>query len=626
MPTDEPTFGGEFPAATREQWLKLVDKVLKGAPFETRLVSRTYDAITIAPLYPRDASAIPIAGREPGKPWQVMARVDHPDPAQANAEALHELENGATGLALNFAGSVGAYGFGIDSGAAALARVLDKVFIDGIALDLDLAWNTSDAPAHIAAISKARGYDPAKLDLRMNFNPIGTLAFTGASLVDWTTLAPRFAEMIGEFVTNGYRGPFALADGRIVHAAGGTEAQELTFALASAVAYLRAFEGGGVKLAVARSMIAFKLAADADQFLTTAKFRALRKLWARVEEACGLDPKPALVSAETAWRVMTRRDPWVNVLRTTVATFAAGVGGADSISVLPLTAAIGLPDRFARRLARNTQLILLEESNVAKVADPAAGSGAIEDLTTALCNTAWTLFQEIERAGGIWEALKSGLVQKKVAAARDERAKSVARGRDALTGTSAFPDLHEQPVGVLDVPRRAPTAHGPAAVSAAPMPSSRLAQPFEALRDSSDRILQKTGARPKIFLVNLGTPSDFTARATFAKNFFEAGGIEAVTNDGFTKVSDAAAALKASGARLACLCSSDAVYSRDAVATATALKAAGATHIYLAGRPGELETVLKAAGVQTFVYAGGDMLTTLTAAYDILDHQGQAQQ
>ncbi|MGZ5829522.1 MAG: methylmalonyl-CoA mutase, partial [Xanthobacteraceae bacterium] len=142
MPTDEPTFGGEFPAATREQWL---NKVLKGAPFEKRLVSRTYDAITIAPLYPRDASAIPIAGREPGKPWQVMARVDHPDPAQANAEALHELENGATGLALNFAGSVGAYGFGIDSGAAALARVLDKVFIDGIALDLDLAWNTSDA-------------------------------------------------------------------------------------------------------------------------------------------------------------------------------------------------------------------------------------------------------------------------------------------------------------------------------------------------------------------------------------------------------------------------------------------------------------------------------------------------
>lgn len=625
MPAEEPTFAADFPVATREQWLKLVDKVLKGAPFEKRLVSHTYDHIPISPLYQRASSATPVPGRAPGAPWQVMARVDHPDPAQANTEALHELENGATGLVLDFAGSVGAYGFGIDSSAAALERVLDRVFLDGIALDLDLAWNTSDAPAQIAGIVKARGYDPTNLDFRMNFDPIGALAFTGASLVDWPTLAPRFADMIGEFAAGGYRGPFVLADGRIVHAAGGTEAQELAFALASAVAYLRVFEASGAKLADARGWIAFKLAADADEFLTIAKFRALRKLWARIEQACGLPPKPALVSAETAWRMMTKCDPWVNVLRTTVAAFAAGVGGADSISLLPLTAAIGLPDRFARRLARNTQLILLEESSIAKVADPAAGSGAIEEITSALCNAAWTLFQEIEKAGGIWQALKSGLVQAKVAAVREERMKAIARGRDALTGTSAFPDLAEQPVSVLDIPRRGPAAHGPAAVSAASMPAARLAEPFEALRDMSDRIFAKTGARPNVFLANLGTPSDFTTRATFAKNFFEAGGIEALTNDGFSKPDDAAAAFKVSGARLVCLCSSDAVYGRNAIATATALKAAGATHIYLAGRPGENEKELKAAGVQTFIYAGGDMLTTLTAAYDILGDQGRAQ-
>ena len=154
--------------------------------------------------------------------------------------------------------------------------------------------------------------------------------------------------------------------------------------------------------------------------------------------------------------MMTKRDPWVNLLRTTVATFAAGVGGADSITVLPFTAALGLPDRFARRLARNTQLILLEEANVAKVADPAAGSGAIEELTTALCNAAWTLFQDIEKAGGAWAALKAGLIQSKVAAVRAERMKAVARGREALTGTSAFPDMHEEPVAVLDAPRVAP--------------------------------------------------------------------------------------------------------------------------------------------------------------------------
>ncbi len=174
-----------------------------------------------------------------------------------------------------------------------------------------------------------------------------------------------------------------------------------------ALAYLRALEAEGAALDVARRMIFFRLSADADQFLTIAKFRALRKLWTRVEDACGLTPEPAFVSAETAWRMMARRDPHVNILRATIAAFAAALGGADAITVLPFTAALGLPDRFARRIARNTQLVLLEESHLAKVADPAAGSGALEDLTDQLCHAAWGLFRDIEAAGGIAAALAS---------------------------------------------------------------------------------------------------------------------------------------------------------------------------------------------------------------------------
>src|SRR5205823_6804833 len=143
------------------------------------------------------------------------------------------------------------------------------------------------------------------------------------------------------------------------------------------------------------------------------KFRAVRKLWARVEAACGIEPKPVHVAAETAWRMMTRHDTYVNMLRTTIAVFAAGVGGADSITVLPHTAPLGLPDRFARRIARNTQLILLQEANLAKVSDPAAGSGGIEALTQRLCAMAWSLFQEIERAGGPWSALEAGIIDRK---------------------------------------------------------------------------------------------------------------------------------------------------------------------------------------------------------------------
>src|SRR6185295_18380568 len=252
------------------------------------------------------------------------------------------------------------------------------------------------------------------------------------------------AGMVGELAGLGFRGPFAVADGRIIHNAGGSEAQELAFAIASAVEYLRVLEASGVTLDAARGMIYFRMAADAEQFLTIAKLRALRLLWARVEAACGLAPRAAHVAAETAWRMLTRRDPAVNMLRNTIAVAAAGLGGADSITVLPHTAALGLPDRFARRIARNTQLVLLAESNFAKVADPAAGAGAIEALTQGLCAAAWSLFQEIEAAGGAWSALESGLIQRQVAGMRAQRQKAVAERREALTGTSDFPDLNER--------------------------------------------------------------------------------------------------------------------------------------------------------------------------------------
>jgi methylmalonyl-CoA mutase len=347
-----------------------------------------------------------------------------------------------------------------------------------------------------------------------------------------------------------------------------------------------------------------------------AKFRALRKLWARVEEACGVAPKAAYVAAETAWRMMTRRDPNVNMLRITMAIAAAGLGGADSITALPHTAALGLPDAFARRIARNTQLILLEESNLAKVADPAAGSGAIEDITGKMCAAAWSLFQEIEAMGGAWAALEQGLIQGKVAAVRAQRLEAVARRKDALTGTSDFPDLHESQPAVLDVANIAVPKEPAVAVAIEPLRRIRLAEPFERLREASDRILAERGVRPKVFLANLGKLSDFTARAGFAKNFFEAGGIEAVTNDGFASYDAMLAAFKASGARLACLCSTDEVYAKEAITAAKAL--ADANHVYLAGRPRELDAALKAAGVGTFVYAGCDALATLRAAHDIL--------
>jgi methylmalonyl-CoA mutase len=615
--TDQLPLAAEFPPTAQAEWRKLVEAALKGASFEKRLVSQTHDGLRIEPLYARAAGAKAVAGRTPGAAWTLMQRVDDPDPAAANKQALEDLENGATGLTLVMAGSINANGYGLDASPATIARVLDGVALDAITIDFNLSPPMRSAVQHFAALVKSRKISPAAVNLRASINPLGGLAANGVSPRPWSELSRSFAYMVRDLASQGFGGPFAVADGRIVHNAGGSEAQELSFAIAGAVEYLRALAANDVTLDAARGLIYFRLAADADEFLTIAKFRSLRKLWARVEDACGLAPKPAYVAAETAWRMMTQRDPYVNMLRTTVAVTAAGLGGADSIVALPHTAALGLPDAFARRVARNTQLILLEESNLAKVVDPAAGSGAIEDLTAKLCGAAWSQFQEIEKAGGAWSALERGLIQKNIAAVRAERLKAVARRKDALTGTSDFPNLQEKPAAVLEVKRVVMPRAEAAAITIEPLPRIRLAEPFEALRDAADRILAKTGARPKVFLANLGNVSDFTSRAMFAKNFYEAGGIEAVSNDGFKDRAAMIAAFKASGAKLACLCSHDKVYEAQAADAAKTLTVAGAT-VHLAGRPGENEANWRQAGVISFIFVGCDVLSTLQAAHDIL--------
>jgi len=626
--TDILPLAADFPPATREQWLELVAGVLKGAPFDRKLVAKTYDGLTIQPLYQGSSQAHAPVGRRPGAGWQILQRVDHPDPAAANAEAKHDRANGATGLSLVFAGSIGAYGYGLPAGEEAVARALDGIPLDAadLALEFDTGAADEDAARDIAALVSRRAVPAGTANIRFGFDPLGAMATSGIATKRWSEAATRFGRHIADLASAGFKGPFAVADGRAVHNAGGSETQELGFVLAVATDYLRALEGCGIALDDARRMVYFRLAADADQLLTIAKFRALRRLWGRVEEACGLTPAPAFVGAETAWRMMTQRDPYANMLRATIAVFSAGLGGADAVTVLPFTLARGLPERFARRIARNTQLVLSAESNLAKVADPTAGSGVIEDLTDQLCGSAWALLQEIERSGGAAAALQQSLIQKKVATVRDERQAALAARTDMLTGTSDFADLDEPAVAVLDMAQV--TRAAPATPTVEPLPCIRLAEPFEQLRDASDRRLAETGSRPKIFLANLGVPADFSPRANFAVNFFAAGGIAAVTNDSFAPASPIAAeaktdlaalvaAFKGSGAALACLCGSDETYGREAIAAANALAQARAAHIYCAGRPArEAEAELRAAGIETFIHAGCNALGVLRAAHE----------
>ena len=665
MANSDLALAAEFPPATREMWLALVERVLKGAPFEKRLVSKTYDGIPIEPLYPKaEPASQPMRGAR--GPWRIAQRLDHPDAAVANDLALADLTGGADALSLVFARAPSARGFGLEARTVDdLDRALRDVTLDLIQVRVEAGGWGQQAAALLVAVAERRGHPPGALDLDLGLDPIGVLAATGRISASWDVIAARCADTLGGLAERGFEGAAIRADGRPYHEAGASEAQELAAVLATGVAYLRALESGGHDLGRARDTLSFLLVADADEFLTVAKFRAFRRLWARVEELCGLPPKPARLHAETAWRMTTRRDPWVNLLRSTLAAFSAGIGGADGITVLPFTAALGLPDAFARRLARNAQLILLEEANLWRVADPAAGAGGFEALTEASQERAWTLFQEIECDGGVVESLHGGFLQERIADVRAGRQRNVSRRVDPITGTSEFPNLQEEPVAVL-MPRAAaepseaddpsavdkgpavatvrtgqadgteaagqpfasllltaasgasladppPGAPGPGAIVAAPLPCRRDAEGFEQLRDLSDAHLARTGARPKVFLANLGPIAAFTPRATFTKAFFEAGGIEAPTNDGFPSLDALVAAFRTSEAPIACLCSSDELYATDAVPAAAALAAAGAAQIYLAGRPIEGQEHL--GGIQVgFINARCNALAILEAA------------
>lgn len=635
----------EFPRKTRDDWIALVDQALKGADFEKRLVSETYDGIRIEPLYTKDDAGDAAVGpsRIAGGPWRIAQACALPSPADANTAILEDLEGGATGAAVQIAATPEGPGVQIWS-LADLERTLRDVHLDAVPVHLSAGVRGLEAAALMIAFADKTGVPNEARTGSLGLDPIGALAEAGMLSASVAGHCAAAAEMQGQWA----QGSVFSISTQPYHAAGCSEAQELGIALATGVAYLRGLEAAGMALDTAARSMRFVLVADTDIFTTIAKFRAWPALWTRVCAACGLSDAQGGIAAETATRMLTTRDPWVNMLRATAATFAAATGGAESIAVAPYSSALGLPDGFARRMARNTQTILQEESHIARVADAAAGSWYVERLTADLISSAWSVFQSIETAGGIVAALQAGTVQEMIAGVRAKRDGDIAKRKRAVTGVSEFPHLAEAPVTVAEAdaaqhaPERAnvstwqalldtaagggaPAFTGDDGETCEPLPRIRLSQAFEALRDASDNALEAQGQRPRVFLATLGTPADFTDRATWAGNLFEAGGIEAVKGGGLQTTNDAGAAFAESGASIACLCSSDAVYGERAADTARQLKAAGASRVFLAGRPGEQETALREAGVDHFAYAGADVLALLNEIHGHLGLDGNGQ-
>ena len=463
----------EFPPATDADWRALVDKTLGEAPFSS-LEKTTVEGLAIEPLYaPAPVPTAPARAVIADRAWEVATLTAHPDPARANAEILADLRGGAAAAVVRI-DPTGKAGVAIGS-EAALARALDGVILELAPVALDAGFLGPQAADWLSATAKA---SPAAL-LRFHLDPLSALAETGASpgpieahLIAAANVGARLAETYPA-------AQLFLASGRAVHEAGGGEAGEVAFAAAAAVAYAKALVRAGLPMAAAFGRIALGLSADADYFVSIAKLRAARAVWARIAQACGADPA-ARIEARTSRRMLTAKDAWTNMIRLTAAGFGAAVGGADSVVLGNFTDAIGLPTEFARRQSRNSQLVLMEEAHIGRVADPAAGSGYVEALTDEIARAAWAEFQAIEAAGGVVGALTSGHVARTVEAAR------AARAAPKIIGVTAFPPAKEPPVEVEIAAARPASAPSPRLPgpdgSCPPLKPMRIAQAYEAAR------------------------------------------------------------------------------------------------------------------------------------------------
>jgi methylmalonyl-CoA mutase len=600
---DELALAAEFDAVTRDQWRDLVAGVLRKTgrdelpdPVEDALRVPVAPGVSVAPLYTaEDAADLPTAVGVPGLApfvrgaragaapeggvpagWDVRQRHAHPDVAVTKEAIAADLENGVTSLWLV-----------LGEGAipvASLGEVLDDVL-----LDLAPVTVQGGVPAAEAFLSLVEGRNDLAPGGSLGLDPLGIEAASGQrqNLSGLADVARR---------ASAHRGlRTVVVDATVFHDAGASAVEELGCSLAAGVAYLRALTDGGLSVDEAFGQLEFRYAASADQFTTIAGLRAARRLWDRVGEVSGASPEARAQRqhAVTSSVMTTKRDPWVNLLRTTVACFAAGVGGADVVTVQPFDAALGLPDSFSRRIARNTQSLLVEEGHLARVLDPAGGSWYVETLTDDLARAAWDWFTEIERAGGLQQALADGLVRDRIAAAWDERAARLATRTDAITGVSEFPNLAEK------LPDRQPAAE---LLPSGGLPRVRAAQAFEELRDAADAAPE----RPRVYLATIGPVARHTARASFAGNLFQAGGLETPSGEG-------AAGLAEASTTVACICGTDKDYAESAAALAGELRAAGATQVWLAGKPD-----LAVDGVDGYVFAGCDALAALRTVHEQL--------
>ena len=692
-----PTFS-EFPPTPYEEWRKVVDKFLKGAPFEKRLITKTYEEIDLQPMYRReDVAGLPHLDSLPGfapylrgtsplgyvtQSWDVAQELPCATPAEFNAALCADMSRGqnAVNLVLDHptlsgvdadqaeAAQVGKGGLSISS-VADLAQALNGVDLETTPIYIQASASALTFTALLAALVMQQGKSLAKVRGAVGMDPLSQLARDGHLSRDLDGIYGVMAQLTGWAVANAPQLQTITVQGHPYHNGGASTTQELAFALATAVEYIRAMQNRGLSIDDIAPRIRFSLSVGTNFFMEIARLRAARLLWAKIVKAFGGSDeaqKMSLHARTSSWN-QTVYDPHVNLLRATTEAFSSAVGGCDSLHISPFDELLRTPDEFSRRIARNTHTVLREESHITRTVDPAGGSWYVENLTDSVGRKAWALFQDIEKQGGMVKALEAGWPQKQVADTAAKRAANIAKRKDIFVGSNMYPNLKEtrlEPEAVDFAARQATRAtalsqyranayadkkqaaldalaqggnkveaaiqaalagatlgeiaqaaraDAKAGVTITPICAYRGAQAFETLREAAEAFVARTGQRPQVFLATMGPLTQHKGRADFATAFLAVGGIETIYPAGFETADEAADAALASGAPAVVICSTDPTYPELVPPLAQKLKQANpGLIVLLAGYPADHVEAFKAAGVDDFIHLAANCQSLLS--------------
>ena len=696
----------EFTPPTFEEWKSKVEAELKGASYDKKLITKTYEGIDLKPIYTKsDIENLELSDELPGftnyvrgtkasgylgKSWEIAQEIPYADAEELNAALKNDLSRGQTSININLdeatklgqdadyaeTEKVGEGGLSV-SGLKSLERVFDGIDITKYPIHVDAGITSIPFLILFNAFLKKKKINIKKLSGSIHADPIGYLAERGTLPVSFDFAFDKMRLSV-EWTNKNASGFKTIGvSGMPYNNAGATAVQELAFVISTAVEYLNQMKERNVDLTSAAESMRFTFGVGPFYFMEVAKFRAARVMWSKVLEQFGVAEKnrKMFIHAKTALNNQTVYDPYVNMLRTTTEAFSAVVGGVDSIHTNPFNESFCLPDTFSRRIARNTQVILNEESNLSKLIDPAGGSYFVEKLTYDLLNEAWKLFKEIESKGGIVEALKSGFVQSIISEVTSNKNKDIAKRKSVVVGVNMYANTKEEKIKPIllnkeefkkkraeylqkyrvegdnkknsaileklqklsdtnndiieigieaafegatigEISQSARANRGEE-VKINKLIKFRTGELFESLRDACENYKIKTGAKPKIFLATMGPVKQFKGRADFSRGFFEAGGFDVEYPNGFATTDEAVTAAINSKANAVVICSTDETYPELVPPIIKGIKEINKEmSVILAGYPKEQVEEHKKSGVDDFIFLGCDAYSIVKKIID----------